>query len=114
MAMSWEEIAESRLREIRRLRAIVRVSTLDSFIIERAANLYNLSKKTFCASRSEKSDDAPLSESEIKRRAEMEIIADFIAAIGIMDYGEFIEQAETYINDKEPENEKQEKQEKQP
>ena len=103
--MSWEEIADSRMQEIRRLRAIIRCSKLDSFLFEHAAGLYNMCRESFFCSRAKKADDAPLTECEIKRWAEMEIIADLIATIGVMDRGEFIEQAKTFRNEKETENE---------
>ena len=101
MAMSWEEIANSRMQEIHRLRAVICCSKLDSFIVEHAIRLYNLSKKTFYGSRSTKAEDAPLSECDIKRLAEMEIIADFIAALDVMDRAEFLEQANTYAKSNE-------------
>jgi hypothetical protein len=94
MSMTWEEIAESRLQEIRRLRDIVNRSTLDSFIIEHAISTYNASRKAFYESRKDKADDAPTDAVEIRRMAEMRTIADFIAALELMGPDEFIAEAE--------------------
>jgi hypothetical protein len=98
--MSWEEIADSRSQEIRRLREIVRCSTCDSFIYEKAISTYNTSRKAFYESRKGKADDAPTDAVEIRRMAEMRTIADFIAALELMGPDEFIAEAEKeYVED---------------
>jgi hypothetical protein len=94
-AKEWEETAYQRMREINRLREIVRCSTRDSFIVEKAVSFYTESKKAFDASRSAKADDAPFNEGEIKRRAEVEAITQFIVNLEVMDYASFIEHAQS-------------------
>jgi len=94
MAMSWEEIADARMREINRLRGVVRCSTSDAFIIEQAMDVYKAAKNALHDASPEKpDDDVPLSINEVKQTTMMQTIADFIALIEVMDCDVFIDHA---------------------
>ena len=95
MAMSWEEIAADRMREINRLRAIVRCSTRDEFIVEKAASVYTEANRALHDAHVAKADDdILLSADEVRLEAKMQTFADFIALIEVMNRDEFIEYAE--------------------